>query len=109
MSALCHAATPILADGIIKITGIVLNQAYFTCSSCTTQHELFGSPASFRATAAQLGVNVLGELPLVPGVSESSDQGFPHMLARGDSQDDKRWKDVMQTIAGSVWKSLQVP
>ncbi|PSR81324.1 hypothetical protein PHLCEN_2v6403 [Hermanssonia centrifuga] len=82
----------------VPITGILLNQSHFICPSCTTPHYLFGSPASFRATASQLGVDVLGELPLVPGVSESSDRGVPYML----TGENKEWLKVLEDAAESV-------
>ncbi|KAF7800160.1 hypothetical protein EIP86_011406 [Pleurotus ostreatoroseus] len=92
----------------VPITGIVLNESYFTCPSCTDRHQLFGSPDSFRATATRLGVDVLGELPLVPMVSEASDRGVPYMLSRSGVSGSDEWSASMARIAGDVWKSLKL-
>ena len=86
-----------------KITGLVLNTSHFTCPSCTTPHYIFGSPDAFRSTADRLGAKILGELPLVAGVSSSSDKGVPYML---ESEGNEEWQSTMKSIANAVWKAL---
>jgi len=94
----------------VPIIGLLLNQSHFTCPSCSTPHHLFGSPDSFRATASRLGVDVLGELPLVPGVSEGGDKGAPYALLSGgkagSADGGDEWKEVMKGVAGRVWRFL---
>ncbi|KAH0828609.1 P-loop containing nucleoside triphosphate hydrolase protein [Lanmaoa asiatica] len=96
----------------VPITGTILNQAYFICPSCTTPHQLFGSPDAFRSIASSLGVPILGELPLVKGVSTGGDRGVPYSLTassqqtEGDGSGGGVWKSVMEDIAGSVWDSI---
>ncbi len=89
----------------------MLNQSHFICPSCSSPHELFGSPASFRATATRFGVDVLGELPLVPAVSRASDSGIAYVLYPNDSNDaqhrgGKEWLDTMAGAASRVWQFL---
>ncbi|KAI0079175.1 P-loop containing nucleoside triphosphate hydrolase protein [Panus rudis PR-1116 ss-1] len=88
----------------VPITGLVLNTSHFTCSSCSTPHYIFGSPKSFHETASQVGANVLGELPLVAGVSEASDKGVPYMLTGNEAN--AEWKNSMTKIATQVWQAL---
>jgi len=96
----------------VPITGILLNQSYFLCPTCTTPHYLFGSPNLFRGTAAHLGVDVLGELPLVQGVSSGGDQGVPYALVAEEKrkvQDGAggiEWRATMENVADKVWRSL---
>ncbi|OCH92403.1 P-loop containing nucleoside triphosphate hydrolase protein [Obba rivulosa] len=92
----------------VPIFGLLLNQAYFVCPSCATPHHLFGSPDPFRATASQLGVDVMGELPLIPAVSESSDRGVPYTLGGRTSGPDTQdgWIGIMETVAAKVWQAL---
>ncbi|KAF8841471.1 P-loop containing nucleoside triphosphate hydrolase protein [Paxillus ammoniavirescens] len=96
----------------VPITGTILNQAYFICSSCTTPHQLFGSPDAFRSIASTLGVPVLGELPLVKGVSIGGDSGIPYSLTANSQQTEMDgvggavWRNVMETAANRVWESL---
>jgi ATP-binding protein involved in chromosome partitioning len=96
-----------------QITGIVLNQSHFMCPECEARHYLYGPPEAFRATAARLGVDVLGELPLVPGVSQGGDAGLPYGLLPStqygdqDSVGGKQWLTEMRQVAEKVWLSMQ--
>ncbi|KAF8559471.1 P-loop containing nucleoside triphosphate hydrolase protein [Imleria badia] len=96
----------------VPITGTILNQAYFICPSCTTPHELFGSPDAFRSIASTLGVPVLGELPLVKGVSMGGDGGVPYALTassqqlEADGSGGAVWRSVMEDTAQKVWESI---
>ncbi|KAI9057176.1 P-loop containing nucleoside triphosphate hydrolase protein [Trametes sanguinea] len=96
----------------VPIVGLLLNESHFICPSCTTPHELFGSPSAFRATAARFGVDVLGELPLVSGVSRGGDRGVPYALYRAEGVNGtadpggKEWKETMAGVAGKVWQFL---
>lgn len=90
---------------------MVLNTSYFKCSSCDARHYLFGKPDSFRNASSQLDVPVLAELPLVPEVSDGGDRGIPFMLsstAGSMNESGAEWKNSMDSVAASVWKSLGV-
>jgi len=97
----------------VPITGIVLNQSHFMCPGCEARHYLYGPPEAFRATAARLGVDVLGELPLVPGVSQGGDAGLPYGLLPSTQYGDqdgvggKQWLTEMRQVAEKVWLSMQ--
>ncbi|EIN05511.1 P-loop containing nucleoside triphosphate hydrolase protein [Punctularia strigosozonata HHB-11173 SS5] len=88
----------------VPVAGVVLNQSHFICPSCSTHHPLFGSPEHFRQTVLGLGIPVLGEFPLVPGVSTSGDAGIPFELAHSASNEPgaKEWKGIMANVAGDV-------
>ncbi len=86
------------------MTGLVLNQSHFICENCSTPHYLFGSPDRFREAAKLMEVDVLGELPLVPGVSEGGDSGIPYAL----SARNEAWNEVMRGVAEKVWATLHV-
>ncbi|THH11336.1 hypothetical protein EW146_g8078 [Bondarzewia mesenterica] len=96
----------------VPIKGLILNQSYFICPSCTTPHHLFGSSELFQSTAKQLDVPVLGELPLSPGVSAGGDSGLPYsLISEGkmtemDGVGGIRWKEAMQQVANKVLTSL---
>jgi len=96
----------------IPITGVLLNQSHFICPSCDTNHQLFGSPDAFRNTASLLDIEVLGELPLVPGVSSGGDEGVPYALLaderrRHDGLAGSQWMETMAAVAAKIWKSLR--
>ncbi|KAF6752895.1 P-loop containing nucleoside triphosphate hydrolase protein [Ephemerocybe angulata] len=94
----------------VPITGLVLNQSYYLCNDCETPKPqyLFGKPDSFRAAAERLQTPILGELPLVQGVSTSSDGGYPYVLAGNDSngKSGKQWKDAMAGVAEQVLSTV---
>ncbi|KAJ6569463.1 P-loop containing nucleoside triphosphate hydrolase protein [Mycena capillaripes] len=97
----------------VPVTGIVLNQSHFMCPGCETSHYLYGHPEAFRTAAARLGVDVLAELPLVPGVSRGGDNGLPYGLTSSTQYGDQdgvggsQWLKDMNRIAEKVWLSMK--
>ena len=59
-------------------------------------YSFLGKPDNFRSVAQRLDIPVLGELPLVQGVSMSADGGWPFVLSSP--------KSVQETMAGVIWK-----
>ncbi|KAL0580202.1 hypothetical protein V5O48_001795 [Marasmius crinis-equi] len=97
----------------IPLTGIVLNNAYYLCPTCTnpTPQYIFGSPNSFHTTAQALSLPVLAELPLIPGVSASGDRGVPYVLGAIPSTDGEggpQWLGRMKDVARHTWEAVQV-
>ncbi|KAG6819916.1 hypothetical protein H0H93_007450 [Arthromyces matolae] len=101
----------------VPITGLVLNNSYYLCPTCTNTSTsaapqyLFGPPDDFRATAARLDISILAELPLVPGLSASGDRGIPFGLfdrleERQEGGGEKIWIDGMKTVARKVWEGV---
>ena len=102
----------LLLNEAIKVTGILLNESYFLCPSCTTPHHLFGPPDAFQATANRLLIDVLAELPLVPGVSAGGDAGVPYGLMseeqrKGDGFGGIEWIEKMRVAAEKVWLAIK--
>lgn len=85
----------------VPITGLILNSSHFVCGSCSAPHYIYGSPDSFRTTATHLGASILGELPLIAGVSSASDRGSPYVLSARDE-----WTATMDSVAERIWKSI---
>ena len=69
---------------------------------------LTGKPNNFRSVASSLGIPVLGEIPLVEGVSAASDAGRSYVLSSdgGDGDGGLRWRDGMAEIAEKVDMAL---
>jgi len=90
----------------VPIIGLVLNQSYFVCPTCNTPHQLFGSSIAAKA----LGINILGELPLTPGVSIGSDAGLPYAILNSRSDTDgaagRLWQEAILGITKHVWEVL---
>ena len=60
----------------VPVLGIVENMSTFVCPHCGKESHIFGHGGA-RETAAQLGVDFLGEVPLVMSIRETSDAGTP--------------------------------
>jgi ATP-binding protein involved in chromosome partitioning len=58
----------------VPILGLVENMSYAVCPRCGERLEVFG-PSRAEAVAAQLGVPLLGQIPLDPQVSIRCDAG----------------------------------
>ena len=64
--------------GYLKVTGVVENMSDFTCEHGTS-YALFGSGGGARL-AADVGVPLLGQVPLHPSVAAGGDAGTPVAL-----------------------------
>jgi len=58
----------------VPILGLVENMSYVTCPDCGRRIEVFG-PSQAALTATQLGISMLGNLPLDPGLATHGDAG----------------------------------
>ena len=58
----------------IPILGIVENMSYVKCPDCGKEIRLFGE-SKLEETAAALGLDLLGKLPIDPSMAELVDQG----------------------------------
>jgi ATP-binding protein involved in chromosome partitioning len=67
----------------VPVLGLVENMSYFRCGKCNEKHHLFGH-GGVRATAAELRLPFLGEIPFVPKIQSETDVGRPPAL-RGDA------------------------
>ncbi|PPQ90159.1 hypothetical protein CVT25_012470 [Psilocybe cyanescens] len=101
----------------VPITGLILNQSFYLCPGCNshTPRYLFGKPDNFHDVARKLDTPVLGELPLVEGVSTSADGGYPYVLTNikmvesTDGDGGLTWRSNMAQVAervtSALWKS----
>ena len=62
----------------VPVMGMVENMSYFHCPHCGERSEIFGHGGA-RETAAELGCDFLGEIPLHISLRETSDAGTPIM------------------------------
>src|SRR5213596_4158545 len=60
----------------VPVIGIVENMSWFECPHCGKPSALFGSGGGQRL-ATELGLPLLGQVPLYPKVMEGGDRGLP--------------------------------
>ncbi len=68
----------------IGVVGIVENMSYFVCPHCHEHSEIFLAGGGSRL-AAELGVPLLGQIPLQAGMAERADRGEPIVVSEPDS------------------------
>jgi ATP-binding protein involved in chromosome partitioning len=68
----------------VPVLGIVENMSWFHCPHCEEPSPLFGRGGGARL-AEELGIPLLGEIPLVPAVLAAGDSGTPIVVADPDS------------------------
>jgi ATP-binding protein involved in chromosome partitioning len=82
----------------IPTLGVVENMSAFQCSGCGTVHHIFAHGGATKL-AQELGVPVLGEVPIELGVRQSSDDGKPEVLAHPDSEASKVFFSIAKRLA----------
>ncbi|MGH7520518.1 MAG: P-loop NTPase [Gemmatimonadales bacterium] len=81
----------------VGIVGIVENMSYFVCPHCHTRSEVFLAGGGGRL-AAELGVPLLGQIPLQAGMAELADRGEPIVVGQPDSAAGIALRDLARTV-----------
>ncbi|MBW4508691.1 MAG: Mrp/NBP35 family ATP-binding protein [Scytonematopsis contorta HA4267-MV1] len=86
----------------VPVLGIVENMSYFIPPDMPDkQYDIFGSGGGEK-TAKELGVPLLGRVPLEISTRVGGDTGVPIVAGEPDSVSAKTLKAIAQTIAGRV-------
>ena len=88
----------------VPVLGIVENMSLFICPNCGHESHIFGHGGA-RETAAQLGCDFLGEIPLVPSIRETSDAGTPIVATAPTSAEARAFIAVAQRVAEKLSNS----
>ncbi|HXV87178.1 MAG TPA: Mrp/NBP35 family ATP-binding protein [Gemmatimonadales bacterium] len=68
----------------VPVLGVVENMSWFTCPHCGERTEIFLGGGG-RRLADELGLPLLGQVPLQAGMADLADAGQPIVLAQPDS------------------------
>jgi ATP-binding protein involved in chromosome partitioning len=82
----------------VGVVGIVENMSYFVCPHCHTRSEVFLAGGGARL-AAELGVPLLGQVPLQAGMAELADRGEPIVVSQPDSPAGVALRDLARTVS----------
>jgi ATP-binding protein involved in chromosome partitioning len=80
-----------------NLVGVVENMSPYPCPCCGELTAPFGSGGGARL-AESLGVPLLGEVPLDPGLREGADEGAPVVLTAPDSPSAQAIADVARRV-----------
>lgn len=89
----------------VPVFGIVENMSYFLCPSCGERSEIFGHGGA-RETAARLGAEFLGEIPLDIAIRETSDAGTPIVASRPDSAHARAYLSIAARVHARIEDQL---
>ena len=81
----------------IGVVGIVENMSYFVCPHCHEHSEIFLAGGGSRL-AAELGVPLLGQIPLQAGMAELADKGEPIVVSQPDSPAGVALRELARTV-----------
>ena len=81
----------------VRVVGIVENMSYFVCPDCHARSEIFLAGGGTRL-AAELGVPLLGQIPLQAGMAELADRGEPIVVSQPDSPAGIALRDLAHTV-----------
>jgi ATP-binding protein involved in chromosome partitioning len=90
--------------GYLRVAGVVENMASFTCDHGDV-YSLFGEGGGARL-AAELGVPLLGSIPLEPAVARGGDIGEPAALGTGRAA--AAFKGIASLIATDVAPPIEL-
>jgi len=81
----------------IPVAGLIENMSYLRCPHCGEKIEIFKKGAILKATK-DMDISLLGELPLEPIVTETSDKGIFHITESKDSDFSKSFFEIAKKI-----------
>ncbi len=85
----------------VPVLGLVENMSFFCCPECGHRAEIFGHGGA-KAEAHRLGVEFLGEVPLLLDIRSSGDAGEPIAAAAPESAA----AQAFAAIAARVWAKI---
>jgi len=85
----------------VPVLGIVENMSWFECPHCGKPSALFGSGGGERP-ATELGLPLLGQVPLYPRVLEAADRGEPIVVADPESTAARALVRIAERVRSSI-------
>jgi ATP-binding protein involved in chromosome partitioning len=82
----------------VGVLGVVENMSYYVCEHCGHRSDLFLSGGGERL-AAELGVPLLGQIPLQAGLAQLADTGQPVVVSQPESPAGKALIDIAARTA----------
>jgi len=93
----------------VAVTGIVENMSYFLCPHCSEQTDIFLTGGGERL-ANELGVPLLGRVPLQAGMASFADAGEPIVVAQPDSPASAAFTEITNAVRSKLGgRSVKLP
>jgi ATP-binding protein involved in chromosome partitioning len=82
----------------IPVLGVLENMSTHICSNCGFEEAVFGSGGGERI-ASELGLPLLGQVPLNAGLGRSTDDGAPIVVSEPDHPAALRFREIARRTA----------
>ena len=92
----------------VPVLGIVENMSYFACPHCGERTEIFLSGGGSRL-AEEVGVPLLGQIPLQAGVADLGDSGAPVIVAQPDSPAAVAMREIAEALRKRAGRTVSLP
>jgi ATP-binding protein involved in chromosome partitioning len=91
-----------------KVLGVVENMSYYVCEHCGERSELFLAGGGERL-AGELGVPLLGQIPLQAGLARLADSGQPIVVSQPDSPAGRALAETARQVAALLQTARSGP
>jgi ATP-binding protein involved in chromosome partitioning len=81
--------------------GLVENMSYFACSQCGHEADIFGHGGG-EALAVEVGLPLVGRIPIYQPIREGSDVGVPLMISEPESPAARAFMSIAERTAAQV-------
>ncbi len=85
----------------VPLLGIIENMAYFVAPDTGTRYDIFGTGAASRL-AGQLGVPLLGQIPIGMSIREGGDSGAPAVVSERQDAYAETFREIARQLAARV-------
>ena len=85
----------------LPIIGVVENMSYFICNKCEKKHYIFGKNSSYKL-ANNLGIEVLGELPISENLIKDYDIKHPIIEQKQSDVVFKSFFEICQKVLSKI-------
>ena len=79
------------------VLGVIENMSYHLCPGCGARTELFAHGGG-AAMAAEAGIPLLGEVPLVRAIREAGDAGTPIVAAEPSHPQSRAFREIAERV-----------
>ena len=85
----------------VPVFGLIENMSYFVCPHCNERSDIFHHGGA-RATAAEMDIEFLGDVPLHMAIRETSDAGTPIVTAQPESEHAKAYRRIARRLGETI-------
>jgi len=85
----------------IPVLGIIQNMSVYECPNCGHKEHIFGHDGALPL-AAELNIDILGDVPLHVDIRKLSDSGSPIVVALPESLHTKTLREIARKVVDKL-------